>query len=91
MIKEYVEISGSGSLDAVIARLEAAKAQLPPGCSEAEVRLRGDDVFGRHILVTYRRMETAAEIEANRRAQTFPRYWPSASYSDGEDRVRAAM
>lgn len=91
MIREYVEISGSGSLEAVIARLEAAKAQLPPGCSEAEVRLRGDDVFGRHILVTYRRLETAAEIEANRRAQAFPRSWLSTPYADGEGRVRSAM
>ncbi|MDP9415078.1 MAG: hypothetical protein M3Q08_13555 [Pseudomonadota bacterium] len=91
MIREYVEISGSGSLDAIIARLEAVKAELPPGCSEAEVRLRGDDVFGRHILITYRRLETAAEIEANRRAQTFARSWLSAPYAEGEGRFRAAM
>jgi hypothetical protein len=75
MVREYVELSGCGSLDTVIARLEALRSSMPPGCSEPEVRLRGDDVFGRHILVTYFRPETDSEIEAHRRAQAFARSW----------------
>ena len=75
MVREYVEVSGCGSLEAMIARLEAVKSTLPSGCTEAEVRLRGDDIFGRHILVTYARPETEAEIEAGRRAEAFARSW----------------
>ena len=53
MVREYVQVSGCGSIEALIAALEAVKSQVPPGSSDAEVRLRGDDVFGRHIRVTY--------------------------------------
>ena len=75
MVREYVEVSGCGPLGAIIERLEAVKRALPPGCSEPEVRLRGDDVFGRHILVTYARPETEAEIERDRRAADFQSSW----------------
>ena len=75
MVREYVEISGCDTIEAVIAGLEAVKKQMPPGCSEAQVRLRGDDVFGRHILVTYSRPETEAELETTRRAQEFASSW----------------
>ena len=75
MIREYVEIAECSSIEALIASLEAVKAQMPPGCSDPQVRLRGDDVFGRHILVSYSRPETEAELETCRRAQTFARSW----------------
>ncbi len=66
MVREYVELIGCGTIEAVIASLQAVKDELPPGCSGIEVRLRGDDVFGRHILLTYSRPETEAELEAER-------------------------
>ncbi|MDP9415815.1 MAG: hypothetical protein M3Q08_17375 [Pseudomonadota bacterium] len=75
MVREYVEVSGRGSLQSVIARLEAVKNELPPGCSDADVRLRGDDVFGRHILVSYSRPETEEELQARKQAQAFVRSW----------------
>ena len=75
MVREYVEINECGSIEGIIASLEAVKRQLPPGCSDPQVRLRGDDIFGRHILVTYSRPETEAELESGRRAQEFVHSW----------------
>jgi hypothetical protein len=75
MVREYVEISGCNSIEALIARLEAVKAEMPSGSTEPEVRLRGDDVFGRHVLVTYSRPETEAELETARRAREFASSW----------------
>lgn len=53
-IREYVEIDSHRSLDEVIERLILVRDSLPIAC-EAEVRMRGDDVFGRHLCVTYLR------------------------------------
>ena len=75
MVREYVEIAECSSIEALIASLEAVKAQMPPGCSDPQVRLRGDDIFGRHILVSYSRPETEAELESSQRAQNFARSW----------------
>ena len=75
MVREYVEVAGCGSLAEIIERLEAVKRAMPPDCSEPEVRLRGDDIFGRHILVTFARPETEAEIECQRRAENFASSW----------------
>lgn len=41
MVREYVQVSGCGSIEALIAALEAVKSQVPPGSSDAKVRLRG--------------------------------------------------
>ncbi len=85
MVKEYVEVSGRGSLQAIIARLEAVKNALPPGCSDADVRLRGDDVFGRHILVSYSRPETEEELQAHKQAQAFVRSWFQGQERNGHE------
>ena len=81
MVREYVEIAECSSIEAIIASLEAVKRDMPPGSSEPQVRLRGDDVFGRHILVTYSHRETPEEIETERRAQAFVRSWSEAPFS----------
>jgi len=60
MVKDYVEIGDRASLDDVIARLIALRDTLPPG-SEAEVRMRGDDMFGRHLCVAFMRPLNAEE------------------------------
>ena len=73
MVREFVEIPAHGPLAEVIARLETVRRQLPEGCRELGVQLRGDEIFGRHILVTFCRAETEAEIEAQRRAAEFGR------------------
>lgn len=77
MVREFVEISGFSSIDALIAQLDQVRNSIPRGSSTEQVRLRGDDNFGRHILVTYLRPETPEEVEASRRAQQFVTPWCS--------------
>ena len=60
MIKDYVEIGDHASLDSLIARLTEIRDSLPNG-AEAEVRLRGDDIFGRHLSIGFLRPLTAEE------------------------------
>ncbi len=66
LIKDFIEIRDSGSLDTLIDSLVAARASLPEG-SRAEVRMRGDDVFGRQISISYYRAQTAEEAECDAR------------------------
>lgn len=75
MVREFVEIAGDNSIAGLIARLESIKAAIPDGAGEEQVRVRGDDVFGYHILVTYLRPETPEEIESGLRAMRFASAW----------------
>ena len=61
-VKEFVDISENVSLDELIGKLVDLRGQLPEG-SEAELRLRGDEVFGRRITVSYFREQTPEEAE----------------------------
>jgi len=65
-VKEIVDIRDHGSLDALIASLNELRDALPEG-SEAELKLRGDEVFGHRITITYFRDQTEAEAECERR------------------------
>lgn len=65
-IKEFVDISDHVSLDDLIEQLVAVRDSLPEH-SEAEMRLRGDEVFGRRITITYFRLQTDEEAEFERR------------------------
>ncbi|HEX6741055.1 MAG TPA: hypothetical protein VF079_04580 [Sphingomicrobium sp.] len=65
-VKEYVEIGNHKSLDELIAQLHQLRDSLPEGC-EAELKLRGDDVFGHRITIAYLRDQTAEEAELERR------------------------
>jgi hypothetical protein len=65
-VKEFVDISEHTSLDELIGKLENVRDSLLQD-SEAELRLRGDDVFGRRITITYFREQTAEEAECERR------------------------
>ena len=60
MIKDYVEIGDHASLDSLIERLTELRDSLPPA-AEAELRIRGDDVFGRHLCIGFMRPLTAEE------------------------------
>ena len=64
-IKDFIDISEYTSLDDLIRYLEAVRAGLPPA-AEPELKIRGDEVFGRRLTITYFREQTAeeAEIEA---------------------------
>ena len=65
-IREYVEVDSHRSLDEVIDELIRVRDALPEG-SDAEVRMRGDDFFGRHLCVSYLRNLTAEEAHCEAR------------------------
>ena len=65
-VKEFVDIGEHVSLDDLIGKLAAIRAELPEGC-EAEMRLRGDEVFGRRITISYFRDQTDEEAEIEKR------------------------
>ena len=60
LVKDYIEIADFTSLDVLIERLTALREGLPEG-AEAELRIRGDEVFGRHLSIGYLRPQTAEE------------------------------
>ena len=66
MVKDFIEIKDHTSLDALIESLVAARESLPEGAG-AEVRMRGDDVFGRQICISYFRAQTQEEAECDAR------------------------
>lgn len=65
-VKDFVEIEDHSSLDDLIARLIAVRDGLPDS-AEPELRLRGDDVFGRQLSISYFRDQTAEEAECEKR------------------------
>src|SRR4028118_766747 len=68
-VKEFIEIDDHSSLDQLIAKLSEVRDALPAEC-EAELRLRGDDVFGRKLSISYFRDQTAEEAECEARYAT---------------------
>jgi hypothetical protein len=65
-VKEFVEIDEHVSLEELIAKLAEVRDSLPEEC-EAELRLRGDEVFGRRITISYFREQTDDEAELEKR------------------------
>jgi hypothetical protein len=65
-VKEFVEIADQISLDQLIEKLAEVRAGLPAD-AEAELRLRGDDIFGRRITISYLRKQTTEEAEVEKR------------------------
>lgn len=65
-VKEFVDIADHLSLDELIEKLAEVRGSLPEG-AEAEMRLRGDDVFGHRITISYLRDQTAEEAECEKR------------------------
>ena len=61
-VKDYIDISEYTSLDDLIRYLEAVRDNLPEG-AEAELKIRGDEVFGKRLTITYSREQTAEEAE----------------------------
>lgn len=61
-VKDFIEISDYTSLDALIRYLETVRDNLPPE-HDAELRIRGDEVFGRRLQITYFREQTADEAQ----------------------------
>ena len=61
-VKDFIDISEYTSLEDLIRYLETIRDNLPPE-HEAELKIRGDDVFGRRLTITYFREQTADEAE----------------------------
>jgi hypothetical protein len=65
-VKDFIEISDYTSLDSLINTLVAIRDNLPED-AEPELKLRGDDVFGRRLTITYLREMTPEEAECDAR------------------------
>jgi hypothetical protein len=71
-VKDFIEISDYTSLETLIRYLETVRDNLPEN-HEAQLQIRGDDVFGRRLTITYFREQTPEEAEIE------------ARYTDGPD------
>ena len=61
-VKDFIDISEYTSLDDLIRYLETIRDNLPPE-HQAELKIRGDEVFGRRLTITYFREQTPDEAE----------------------------
>lgn len=61
-VKDFIDISEYTSLDDLIRYLETIRDNLPPE-HHAELKIRGDEIFGRRLTITYFREQTADEVE----------------------------
>lgn len=65
-VKDFIEISDHTSLDRLITTLVAIRDSLPES-AEPELKMRGDDVFGRRFSISYFRELTAEEAALDAR------------------------
>jgi hypothetical protein len=65
-VKDFIEISDYTSLESLINTLVAIRDNLPED-AEPELKLRGDDVFGRRLTICYLRELTSEEAECDAR------------------------
>ncbi|MFL6726026.1 MAG: hypothetical protein ACJ8FS_05885 [Sphingomicrobium sp.] len=65
-VKEFVDVADHLSVDELIHKLTEIRDGLPEGAG-AELRLRGDDVFGHRLTITYFRDQTTEEAEIEKR------------------------
>ena len=65
-VKEFVDVADHLSLDEVIQKLTEIRDGLPDA-ADAELRLRGDEVFGHRLTITYFREQTKEEAEVDKR------------------------
>jgi len=64
--KEFIEIGDFASLDALIERLAEIRDHLPD-FAEAELRMKGDDIFGRKLSISFMRQQTDEEAAYDER------------------------
>jgi hypothetical protein len=67
MVRDYFEVEDRVSLDRMIDQLATLRDRLPEGAADATVQMRGDDVFGRTLTVSYLRPLTAEEAARDAR------------------------
>jgi hypothetical protein len=61
-VKDFIDISEYTSLDDLIRYLNTIRDNLPAD-HQAELKIRGDEVFGRRLTITYFREQTPEEAE----------------------------
>jgi hypothetical protein len=61
-VKDFIDISEYTSLDDLIHYLKVVRDNLPPE-HQAEMKIRGDEIFGRRLTITYFREQTSEEVE----------------------------
>ena len=66
LVKDFIEIKDYTSLDALIECLVAVRESIP-NAGEAEVKMRGDDIFGRQLSISFFRPQTPEEVECDAR------------------------
>ena len=66
MVKDFIEIADFTSLDNIIEQLNEVRASLGEA-ADPQVKMRGDDIFGRHLCVSFFRPQTAEEAECDAR------------------------
>ena len=65
-VKDFIEIGDLTSLDQLIDRLSEIRDGLPAG-ADAQLRMRGDDFFGRHLSISFMRPQTPEEAACEAR------------------------
>ena len=65
-VKDFIDISEYTSLDDLIRYLETIRDNLPDD-HQAELKIRGDEIFGRRLTITYFREQTPEETELEAR------------------------
>jgi hypothetical protein len=66
MVKDFIEVKEWESLDALIEQLTEIRGSLPEE-ARPEIKMRGDDVFGRKLSIAYYRPQTAEEADSDAR------------------------
>jgi hypothetical protein len=80
-IKDFIEIADRTSLDALIARLTEIRDALSVE-TEAELKLCGDDIFGRYLGIGFMRPQTAEEAECEARYASASRRFLQSSLDE---------
>ena len=65
-VKDFVDIADHVSIDDLINKLAELRDSLPED-NDAQLQLRGDEVFGQRITISYFREQTPEEAELDRR------------------------
>jgi hypothetical protein len=65
-VKEFVEVADHLTIDELIQKLSEIRDKLPKDAA-AELRLRGDEVFGHRLTISYFRDQTEEEAEVEKR------------------------
>jgi hypothetical protein len=65
-VKEFIDIGDFASLGELIEKLQTVRDSLPE-FAEAELRMKGDDVFGRKLTISFMRELTDEEASYDER------------------------